>query len=137
MRAPLKSDAGARNLVYISSANMAFAITGKIETSDQTVGVGIALSGITSLYVSGTIQATDILASVCRGADCYTMKLWRATFNSAPGDSGAPIISRTLPKAVGIGYGFASESDRRALYSPINGVLADMHVRLCLDAACN
>ncbi|MDH4283121.1 MAG: S1 family peptidase [Myxococcales bacterium] len=138
MRAPLQVDAGARNLVYISSGNMAYPITSKASTSTQTVGVGIAISGRSSLYIEGTIQAVDLLASVCRDAgECYTVKVFRATYSTQPGDSGAPVISRTLPKAFGIHYGHAGAGDPRGLYTPIDRVLLDMGARLCLDAGCN
>lgn len=141
MRAPLQVDAGARNLVYISNGNMAYAITASAAAGDQQVGVGIAQSGRSSLYVEGTIQAINLLASVCRfDGKCYTVQLNRATFSAASGDSGGPIIHRTLPKAFGILYGHCDGCvpvDTRALYSPINRVLADMSARLCLNATCS
>ena len=135
LRAPLKTDAGARNLVYISSVNTAYAITAIEHTADQDVGDGVAMSGISSSYVSGTIGAVDLLANVC-GGNCYVAHLNRASYDIKPGDSGSPTISRTLPRAFGISYGHAV-GDNRALYSPIDAIMADLALRLCLDAACN
>ena len=136
MRAPLKTDAGARNLVYISSANMSYAITSKESTGTQDVGDGVAMSGIGSSYVSGTIAAVNLQRTVCRDSTCKVILMMKASFDSKPGDSGAPIISRTLPRAYGLDYGHEA-SDTRALFSPIDRVLSDMAARLCLDAACS
>lgn len=136
MRAPLKTDAGARNLVYISSANMAYAITSKESTGTQDVGDGIAMSGIGSSYVSGTVVAVDLQRTVCRDTTCKTILMMKASFDSKSGDSGAPVISRTLPRAFGLNFGHEA-SDSRALYSPIDRVLTDMGARLCLDSGCS
>lgn len=137
MRAPLLGDAGARNLIYISSANMAYPITGKEATASQDQGDGVAMSGVTSLYVSGTIVAVDLLRTLCRAAgDCVNVVVNKASFLSRPGDSGAPVISKTLPKAFGLNFGH-DQGDDRALYTPIDRVLADMQARLCLNATCS
>jgi hypothetical protein len=134
-RAPLQVDAGARNLVYISNGNMAYAITQVATAANQAVGTPIAISGRSSSYIEGTIQAVDLLAEVCRGSDCYVTKVNRVTFSIMAGDSGAPILHRTLPKAFGINYGTAPP-DTRGLFTPIHRVNADMLTRLCVDAGC-
>jgi hypothetical protein len=60
----------------------------------------------------------------------------QATYDIKPGDSGSPTISRTLPRAFGISYGHAV-GDTHALYSPIDAIMSDLNLRLCLDAACS
>jgi hypothetical protein len=136
MRAPLKTDLGARNLVFISSQNLAYPITSKEATIDQEVGDGVAMSGLASLYVSGTIVTAPILHTLCRSTgDCVSIKTIKASFWTDFGDSGAPVISRTLPRAFGLNYGHEA-GDNRAIYTPIDAVLTDMSARLCLNSGC-
>ncbi|MEO5966102.1 MAG: hypothetical protein ABIR11_11605 [Candidatus Limnocylindrales bacterium] len=72
---------------------MAYAITSKQSTGTQDVGDGVAMSGIGSSYVSGTVVAVALQRTVCRDSTCKTILMMKASFDSKPGDSGAPIIS--------------------------------------------
>jgi hypothetical protein len=134
MRAPLKSFSGSKNLIYDSNYTKSHAITSFELTANQTVGETIAMSGISGGYVYGTISAVNIYAQCNRGSNTKMVYLMRASFNSLPGDSGAPIYWG--PKAYGLDHGHLS-GDNRALYSTIGRVNADMNSRLCLNSSCS
>ena len=69
LRAVLKTDAGARNLIYISSLSMAYAITSVSHYGTQNVGDAVCMSAVTSGYRCGTITFANFQGGVARQID--------------------------------------------------------------------
>lgn len=143
MSAPLKSDTGARNLIFISPQSTGYAITSTKSGFDQRVGDIACMSGAASGanggvgYKCGKITQEGVTATYARPIDgkSQTMTaLTIAAFTNIGGDSGAPIIAGTLPQAWGI---LNARATGVTYYSPIDLVLSELSLRLCVDAACS
>jgi hypothetical protein len=141
LSAPLKADTGARNLIYISEQSPAYAITSTRSGFDQRVGDSVCMSGAMSApgYRCGVIELEGIFATLIRRADGKAQNfsaLTRSSINVTAGDSGAPMISGTLPQAWGI-LNATNPDGSKSYYSPIDYVLSDLFLRLCLNASCS
>jgi len=139
LRATLKTDSGSRNLVYINSSSMAYAITSVSHYTSQHVGDAVCMSTVVSGYRCGTITFEDFQSPVIREIDGKVKTvthLWETSFVTVKGDSGGPVISQTLPRAFGIVTAFDSDFSNHMVYSSIDFVLNDLAVRLCLNSAC-
>jgi hypothetical protein len=88
-------------------------------------------------YKCGVIEAEGQIVTYPRAVDgklqTFTA-LTRASFSSVLGDSGAPIISGTLPQAFGT---LSALGGGKTWYSPIDLALDDLNLRLCLNASCS
>lgn len=60
----------------------------------------------------------------------------RASMNHVGGDSGSPIISGTAPTAFGI-LAARNANGTKTYYGPIDLVMSDLSLRMCLNAACS
>jgi hypothetical protein len=56
--------------------------------------------------------------------------------NHVAGDSGAPMISGTLPQAFGI-LAARNIDGTKTYYGPIDLALSEVSLRLCLNSACS
>ncbi|HET7691184.1 MAG TPA: S1 family peptidase [Nocardioidaceae bacterium] len=136
LSAPLKTDAGARNLIYINSVSTAYAITSIKTAASQAPGDSVCISAVTSGYRCGTIEVEGASLTYPRLSDGKSQtftSLTRVSFNVVGGDSGGPVISGTLPQAFGI---VSATAGGEGYYSPIDLALSEVSLRLCLNAAC-
>jgi hypothetical protein len=140
---PLKTDAGARNLIFINPQSTAYAITSTKSGASQRVGDLVCMSGAASGanggvgFKCGKILDEGVTATYKREVDgkFQTMTaLTTAAISHIGGDSGAPMISGTLPQAYGI---LNARDPGITYYSPIDLVLSELSLRLCLNAACS
>ncbi len=141
LRAPLKSQTGARNVIYSNDVSMAYPITAVEHYQDQDVGDGVCMSGASSNpgYKCGTIKYIDFQQPVVgpAGQTKTVTHLWETSFSTVAGDSGAPVFGLTTDRAFGIATGRDTSEGSQLIYSSIDFVVNDMQVRLCLTAACS
>lgn len=102
-------------------------VSSYVSTAPTTSWVGwrVYISGKTSGVISGTIKGIGVTVTQ-RGWKYYNQV--NATYNSASGDSGAPVYRLSNNKASIIGIHSGSFADDVASFSPLSGIVNDLGV---------
>jgi hypothetical protein len=117
------------NQVYGSSNADIRLVNGSLPDASQTVGSEVCRSGGTSGWRCGTIVATGVDVMI---EGKLIRRTWWTDFPSAKGDSGAPVLD-SQGRAMGI---VIATTATRTVYSTIDGISAELDVRLCVDSEC-
>ena len=120
----------AGNAVYGSSGTDTRSVTASASNASQTVGSGVCRSGATSGWRCGSIVAADVDATIEGTLIHHT---WWTDFPSAAGDSGSPVLDGD-GRAAGI---IIATTPTQSLYSTIDGIDSELHVRPCVTPRCD
>jgi hypothetical protein len=124
------SAASATNQVYGSTNADIRHVTGWLPIAAQVLGTEVCRSGGASGWRCGSIVAADVDVTI-EGALIHHAG-W-TDFPSAEGDSGAPLLDGQ-GRAIGIVIATTSTG---SVYSTIEGIATELHVRLCVDPGCD
>jgi hypothetical protein len=123
-----QSDAG--DDIYATSNTDIRIVTGWAPNSSQTVGSKVCRSGGASGWRCGSIAVADVDAKLDGKLVHHT---WRTDFPSAAGDSGSPVLDGD-GRAAGI---LIATTPTQSLYSSVDWIARDLHVRPCVRPSCD
>jgi hypothetical protein len=124
------ADARAGNEVYGASNTDIRRVTGSASNASQAVGSKVCRSGATSAWRCGSIVAADVDSTIGGRLIHHT---WWTDFPSAAGDSGSPVLDQD-GRVAGI---MIATTPTRSVYSTIDWIATELHVRPCVKPSCD
>jgi hypothetical protein len=118
------------NLAYASSSGDIVRVTASLPDIAQTIGSEVCRSGGTSGWTCGHIVAVDMDTKI---SGKHIRHTWWTDFPSASGDSGGPILDHE-GHLLGI---VIATTTTQSVYSTVDSVAHELHLRPCLDATCH